>query len=54
MKQTLEKSIVYDNAGVLDIMDENSLSGKSSLSAKDELAGDYPLTLVAQVDVPLF
>ncbi|WP_291867424.1 hypothetical protein [Maribacter sp.] len=53
-EQALENSIVYDNAGVLDIMDESTLSGKSSLSAKADLAGDYPLTLVAQVDVPSY
>ncbi|WP_298505176.1 hypothetical protein [uncultured Maribacter sp.] len=51
-EQALENSIVYDNAGVLDIMDEATLSGKSGLAAKADLAGDYPLTLVAQVDVP--
>lgn len=53
-EQALENSIVYDNAGVLDISDANTLSGKFNLSAKDELAGDYPLTLVAQVDVPSY
>lgn len=50
----LENSVVYDNAGVLDIFDEATVTGKSSLTAKNEVAGDYPLTLVAQVDVPSF
>ncbi len=50
----LENSVVYDKAGVLDILDEATVTGKSALSAKNETAGDYPLTLVAQVDVPSF
>lgn len=50
----LENSVVYDKAGVLDILDEATVTGKSSLSAKNETAGDYPLTLVAQIDVPSF
>jgi hypothetical protein len=49
----LQGSILYDKAGVLDILDEATLSGKS-LSSKNGMAGDYPLTLVAQVDVPSF
>ncbi|WP_298486025.1 hypothetical protein [uncultured Maribacter sp.] len=54
-EQALENSIVYDNAGVLDIFEESSTSGKSGLTSKDEeIAGDYPLTLVAQVDAPSF
>jgi len=48
----LENSILFDNAGVLDITDEASISGKSSKNGNDELAGDYPLTLVAQVAAP--
>lgn len=47
-------SVIYDNAGVLDIFDEENLSGKGYFSSKNDLAGDYPLTLVAQVDVPSF
>lgn len=45
----LASSILYDDAGVLDITDEATISGKSS---KNQLAGDYPLTLVAQVAAP--
>ncbi len=54
-EQDLENSISYDKSGVLDIFDEATLSGKS-LSAKGENteAGDYPLTLVAQVSPPKF
>ncbi len=50
----LENSILYDNAGVLDIYDEATVTGKKSITAKNDQAGDYPLTLVAQVDVPSF
>lgn len=50
----LENSVVYDNAGVLDILDEAVITGKTALSAKNDVAGDYPLTLVAQIDVPSF
>jgi len=50
----LENSIMYDDAGVLDIVGQDQLSGKSSKSNFDEQAGDYPLTLVAQVDPPSF
>jgi len=37
---------------VLDITEEAALSGKSSKNNNDEIAGDYPLTLVAQIAVP--
>ena len=50
----LENSVVYDKSGVLDILDEATVTGKKSLTAKNDVAGDYPLTLVAQVDVPSF
>ena len=49
----LVNSIMYDNSGVLEILEEDSITGKSSKSANDE-AGDYPLTLVAQIDPPSF
>ena len=48
----LEGSISFDNAGVLDIIEEQVLSGKSSKAA--EQAGDYPLTLVAQISAPTY
>ena len=50
----LENSIVYDQAGVLDIIGEDRISGKSSKNSADEEAGDYPLTLIAQVNAPTF
>lgn len=50
----LTSSVTYDNAGVLDIFDDENLSGKGYFSSKNDVAGDYPLTLVAQVDVPSY
>ncbi|MFH6603956.1 hypothetical protein ACEZ3G_10750 [Maribacter algicola] len=50
----LENSVVFDNSGVLDIFEENSLTGKFSPTAKNGQAGDYPLTLVAQITPPSF
>lgn len=52
--QILENSVRIDYAGVLDIADEATLSGKYSKTSKDAPAGDYPLTLVAQIDPPSF
>jgi hypothetical protein len=49
----LAGSILFENAGVLDILEEATISGKSS-SARNDRAGDHPLTLVAQVAVPSF
>jgi len=48
----LESSINYDKAGVLEIFDESPSSGKSSKLPEDGEAGDYPLTLIAQVNAP--
>ncbi len=54
-QQVLQNSIIYDNAGVLDIFeDDTSTAGKSSKVVDGEQAGDYPLTLVAQVDPPSY
>lgn len=47
----LDASINYDKAGVLDIFEDDAGSSKSSKFPEGE-AGDYPLTLVAQVDPP--
>ena len=47
----LESSINYDKAGVLDIFEDVAGTGKNSKFPEGE-AGDYPLTLVAQVDPP--
>ncbi|WP_299537026.1 hypothetical protein [Ulvibacterium sp.] len=48
----LEGSIALDDAGVLDIFEEEELAGKSSKSSDDELAGDHPLTLIARIKSP--
>lgn len=50
----LESSIIFDNSGVLDIFEQDNITGKFSLTSKNTQAGDYPLTLVAQVKVPSF
>ncbi|WP_158978400.1 hypothetical protein [Cellulophaga sp. L1A9] len=49
----LNKSINYENAGVIDISSEEELSGKTSKDG-DALAGDYPLSLIAQITPPSF
>ncbi|MEM1257712.1 MAG: hypothetical protein AAGH81_04225 [Bacteroidota bacterium] len=48
----LDNSINYDESGVLDIYEENQ--GGVQARFRDEQAGDYPLTLVAQVNPPSF
>ncbi len=48
----LEGSLALDDAGVLDIFEEEELAGKSSKNPEDELAGDHPLTLVARIKSP--
>jgi len=50
----LVSSISYDKSGVLDIFEEEQLTNKSFGTAKAEQAGDYPLTLVAQVKSPTY
>ena len=50
----LKNSVVYDYSGVLDIAEEDIISGKSASSGKVDEAGDYPLTLVAQINAPSF
>ncbi|WP_282133826.1 hypothetical protein [Cellulophaga baltica] len=49
----LNRSISYENAGVIDISSEDDLSGKTSKDG-DPLAGDYPLSLIAQITPPSF
>ncbi|QWX85112.1 hypothetical protein H0I23_05605 [Cellulophaga sp. HaHaR_3_176] len=49
----LIESVNFENAGVLDINLESQLLGKTS-KAGGELAGDYPLSLVAQITPPSF
>ncbi|MGB5554259.1 MAG: hypothetical protein WBM83_06335 [Flavobacteriaceae bacterium] len=50
----MQNSVIFDKSGVLDIYEEDGTTGKFSLTAKAEQAGDYPLTLVAQVSPPSF
>ncbi|MCW5515346.1 hypothetical protein [Muriicola sp. Z0-33] len=52
----LQGSLNYTKAGVLDILEENAITNKlSRLTGKpDEQAGDYPLTLIAQVNPPSY
>ncbi|MEK6153735.1 hypothetical protein WIW50_10770 [Flavobacteriaceae bacterium 3-367] len=50
----LEGSISYDKSGVLEIFDEDALTNKGGLTNKADIAGDYPLTLVAQVNPPTY
>ena len=51
-QSALAGSILYDDAGVLEIIEEATISGKYSKNFNDQPAGDYPLTLVAQVAAP--
>ncbi|WP_149303043.1 LVIVD repeat-containing protein [Pareuzebyella sediminis] len=50
----LESSILLDEAGVIEIADENRITGKTAKGAAEEMAGDYPLTLVARIDPPSY
>ncbi|MBT8185494.1 MAG: hypothetical protein KJN76_11690, partial [Eudoraea sp.] len=52
----LQGGISYTKAGVLDILKENTITNKlTRLTGKaEEQAGDYPLTLVAQVSPPSY
>ena len=48
----MESSLNFDDSGVLDIYEENETGNQSRFL--DEQAGDYPLTLVAQIATPSF
>lgn len=50
----LEQNISYAVSGVLDIYEEDTSNAKSASSAKEEQAGDYPLSLVAQIRPPSY
>lgn len=52
-KAVLESSVSLDNAGVLDIFEEQELNSGFSRLANDE-AGGYPLELIAQISPPSF
>ena len=47
----LQSSVSFDQSGVLDIYEENNIANRAARGA-DDPAGDYPLTLVAQVKPP--
>ncbi len=54
-QQALDNSIVFGDAGVLDITEQDNITGKLfSKNRPNDQAGDYPLTLVAQIDPPSF
>lgn len=54
-QQKLESSVLFDRAGVLDIYEDPLTSAKRyGGTGKVEQAGDYPLTLVAQIAPPSF
>ena len=53
-ESVLDGSVNLDYAGVLEIAEEASITGKFASSGKEEMAGDYPLTLVAQIDPPTY
>lgn len=48
----MDNSLNYDDSGVLDIYEESQTGAKARF--RDEQAGDYPLTLVAQITPPSF
>lgn len=52
-ESVLDNSILFDDAGVLSINLTDGTSGKTSKTG-EEMAGDYPLTLIARVDPPSF
>ncbi len=53
-QQILDNSIRYDNSGVLGVSEQEKVSGKWSKSGSNDVAGNYPLTLVAQINPPSF
>ncbi len=53
-QSVLDNSINFDNSGVLDIFELDKSTGKVSKNNNDGEAGDYPLTLVAQVNSPTY
>lgn len=53
-QQILLNSVSLENAGVLELFEESAETGKMSKPGDDDLAGDYPLTLVAQIDPPSY
>ncbi|NNJ89638.1 MAG: hypothetical protein HKP53_09560, partial [Eudoraea sp.] len=50
----LAGSVSFDNAGVLDITVDENYTGKRTSKAVEEPAGNYPMTLIAQVNPPTY
>lgn len=50
----LQSGLSYDQAGVLDIFEEESNNLKYGKARAPDEAGDYPLTLIAQVKPPTY
>ncbi|MGB5646133.1 MAG: hypothetical protein WBM55_03355 [Muriicola sp.] len=50
----LAGSVNFDNAGVIDITIDDNYSGKRISKSVDEPAGNYPLTMIAQVNPPTY
>lgn len=48
-RTVLDQSVSFEASGVLDIYEENSTTGKAA-----DVAGDYPLTLIASVRPPSY
>ncbi|WP_297692264.1 hypothetical protein [uncultured Eudoraea sp.] len=48
----LSGSVNFDNSGVLDIFEDEQITNKQFSTAKADEAGDYPISLVAQVNPP--
>ncbi|WP_350291848.1 hypothetical protein [uncultured Croceitalea sp.] len=55
-QSVLTNSVSFEKSGALDVFDNESASGKLPKFAKfaNDQAGDYPLTLVAQITPPSF
>lgn len=55
-QQKLDNSVNFDRAGVLDIYEDPATTAKryGNMTGKAEPAGDYPLTLIAQIATPTF
>ncbi|MBT8280930.1 MAG: hypothetical protein KJO16_05085 [Muriicola sp.] len=50
----LSGSVSFENAGVLEISVDENYSGKRSSKAMDELAGNYPMVLIGQINPPTY
>ncbi len=50
----LKGSVSFSKSGVLGILEESTINQKSSANKAEDLAGDYPLTLVAQITPPTY